>query len=91
MSRQSEKEARLRDAMAHLISLPQFREFMAHLRDQREDAVRYMIDHTTVKDQRESLAAAGEVRCWDTIHAVYENFRLELEQAAAERQEDVQG
>jgi hypothetical protein len=75
MSRQSEKELRLRDAMRDLVQDPRFQVWMEALRELRESAVGYMIDHTTVKDQRESLAAVGEVRCYDTIWQVYEAHR----------------
>jgi len=53
----------------------------------REGAVRYMVNSTTQKDQREALAAAGEVRCYDMIeHA----FRTHLQAAFTRREREAE-
>lgn len=79
---QREKEARLKEAMANLIPNASFTVFIEALREMREGAVGYMIDHATVKDPRESLAAVGEVRCYDTILAAYLSHKHGMEQQA---------
>lgn len=75
MTRQEFKEKQIRDALLDLSQDPRFETFMKALRDMRESAVLYMIDHTTAKDQRESLCAIGEVRCFDTIWAAYQSAK----------------
>lgn len=72
MTRQQEKEQRIKDALIDLARDPRFFSFMEALRDMREGAVQYMTTHTTVKDEREMLAAVGEVRCFDTILAAHD-------------------
>ena len=88
MSRQSEKELRLRDAMADLCRDPRFEEFISTLRDMKEGAVAYAVQHTTVRDQRESLAALGEVRAYSDIISLYEAHREPVaNQVVVEQQE----
>ena len=65
------KLARLKAAMSSLVQNPNFVEFMGTLTDLREGAIAYAVSHTTVRDQRETLAALGEVRCYDDILDVY--------------------
>jgi len=72
MTRQQQKEQQIRDGLLDLSRDPRFAVFMEALREMREGAVAYMTTHTTVKDERESLAAVGEVRCFDTIWAAYQ-------------------
>ena len=86
MTRQQQeaKEQRIKDALVDLARDPRFTVFMEALRDMREGAVQYMTTHTTVKEEREMLAAVGEVRCFDTILASYD---AALEYSAPEEQQ----
>lgn len=83
MTRQQEKDQQLHDAILELSMDPRFSVFMDTVRDMREDAVCYMVDHTSVKDQREVLAAAGEVRCFDRIFYAYKNALATAEERAS--------
>jgi hypothetical protein len=75
MSRQSEKELRLRDAMSSLVSNENFQVFMETIQELKDGAVDYAVGHTTVRDQRESLAALGEVRAYTDILAIFRAHR----------------
>jgi hypothetical protein len=75
MSRQTIKELRLKDAMASLVASPNFVEFIEALRELKEGAVSYAVQHTTVRDQRETLAAMGEIRAYSDIIGIYEAHR----------------
>jgi len=72
MSRNTDNQDTLRGAMSTLLPNPNFHEFIDAIRELREGAVMYAVTHTAVKDQRESLAALGEVRAdapWGTSSA----------------------
>lgn len=77
---------KLVEAMTPLVLLPAFQAFIETLRQSKDGAVQYMVDHTTVSTQRESLAAAGEVRAYLTIIQDYEAKREQLEAQIAEQQ-----
>lgn len=58
--------------MRDLVQDPRFGEFVNAIRELKEGAVAYAVSHTTVRDQRESLAALGEVRAYSDIISIYE-------------------
>jgi len=78
---------KLIEAMTPLVLLPAFQNWIEVLRQNKDGAVQYMVDHTTVSSQRESLAACGEVRAYLTIISDYEAQRQQLEQKIAEQQQ----
>ena len=85
MTKAQLKEQRIRDALLDLARDPRFSVFMEALSDMREGAVAYMTTRTTVKDEREMLAAVGEVRCFDTILSAYDQAK-EAQQPEADPQ-----
>jgi len=83
MSRNTETQETLRGAMSTLLPNPNFRDFIDALRQLREGAIMYAVSHTTVKDQREALAALGEVRAYSDIIDIvdsHENGKANEEQ-----------
>lgn len=85
--RNEQKQAIIKDAISALCLNPNFAGFITLVRDMRENAVQYMVTHTTVKDEREMLAAVGEVRAYDAIVAAYEDTLQSLEKDAERQQE----
>lgn len=81
MSRHSEKQEALQGAMASLLPNTNFQEFLEVLRDLREAAVAYAISHDTIKDQRNTLAALGEVRAYDDILGIAKAHEQVLDQS----------
>lgn len=82
------KAAQLSDAMENLVGNPNFELFMKFVRESlRESAVVYMTDHTTTKDQREWLVAAGEVRCYDKLWECYQHHLQQLQLRALQQQQ----
>ena len=67
------------DAMAPLVLLPKFQEWIETLRATKDAAVQYLVHTDTVKNERECMAALGEVRAYSTIIEVYEGQREQLE------------
>lgn len=87
MARKSAAQAnreRLIEAMTPLVLLPAFQAYIQQLREMKDEAVRYMVDHTAIANERESLVARGEVRAYLAIIQDYESKREQLEQQAAE-------
>lgn len=74
MSRNSETQEPLRGALSTLLPNPNFRQFIDALRELREGAVMYAVSHTAVKDQRETLAALGEVRAYSDIIDIVDSY-----------------
>lgn len=70
------------EAMTPLVLLPSFQNWIEVLRQTKESAVQYMINHTAVANERETLAAIGEVRAYSAIIQDYEAQREQLEQQA---------
>ena len=59
--------------------LPQFQNWIETLRQTKDGAVQYMVDHTAISNERESLVARGEVRAYLAIIQDYESQREQLE------------
>ena len=89
MARKSEKKAamdRVQASMMPLCTYPEFEKFMEEVRQMKDDAVRYMVDHTSVASERESLVARGEVRAYLWLLETYRGQREQMEQRVAEQQ-----
>lgn len=84
MNRQAEKQERLRAAMESLVANPNFEEFIDELRTMKDASILYAVSHTTVRDQRESLAALGEVRAYLDIIDAYEAHRAPVDNRVVE-------
>ncbi len=87
MTRQQLKEAQLRQAMESLIQYPPFASFISTLREQKEAAIAYAVSHTSVKDERETLAALGEIRTYSDIIAIYDAHSQAVEHQLVEDQQ----
>jgi arginine/ornithine N-succinyltransferase beta subunit len=81
-SRAQLEREKMMEARTPLVLLPAFQSWIETLRTTKDGAVQYMVDHTTTASQRESLAAAGEVRAYLAIIQDYEAQREQLEQQA---------
>ena len=68
--------------MTPLVLLPSFQNWIEVLRQTKDGAVQYMVDHTAIANERESLVARGEVRAYLTIIHDYEAQREQLEAQA---------
>ena len=86
--RQQETIAKLNAAMTGLLGYPHFAVFADTLRELREGAVAYAVEHTTVKDERESLAALGEIRAYGNILSIVDGAKDRLEEEASMRDQD---
>lgn len=71
---------RLLEAMTPLVLLPSFQAWIETLRQTKDSAVQYMVHHSAVSNERESLAAIGEVRAYLAIIQDYEAQKEVLEQ-----------
>lgn len=79
--RQQEERDKLIAAMQPLSLLPEFQKFISQVQEMKDGAVQYMVNHTTVASERESLVAKGEVRAYLWI---IETHRAQLEQLEAQ-------
>ena len=75
---------RLIEAMTPLVLLPAYQKWIEEVRLMKDEAVRYMVDHTAIANERESLVARGEVRAYLAIIQDYESKREQLENQAAD-------
>ena len=70
---------------------PKFQGWIETLRQTKDAAVQYLVHADVVKDERECMAAVGEIRAYLSIIENYEGQREQLEariaQAEAERQQ----
>jgi len=85
MARKSKAQAnreKLIEAMTPLVLNPAFQAWIETLRQTKDGAVQYMVDHTAISNERESLVARGEVRAYLAIIADFEQQREQLEQQA---------
>jgi hypothetical protein len=91
MARKSNKQIqldRIRAAMTPLVNLPQFQAYIAMLGEMKDEAVSYWVDNETVKSERESLVAKGEIRAYmnqiniynGEVHQLEEQAKFEAEQ-----------
>ena len=87
MTRQQLKEAQLRQAMESLIQYPPFTSFINTLREQKDAAVAYAISHTSVKDERETLCALGEIRALTDVIAIFDAHHQAVEHQFVEDQQ----
>lgn len=76
----SQKRQRLIEAMTPLVGLPQFAEFIDTIRELRDVATENAVRPETLKNQRTTLAAAGEVRAYLDIIAIYEAYKGQAEE-----------
>ena len=71
--------------MANLVRNQHFADFIEMLRDLKEEAVHAACLETTLKNERLTMATLGEVRVYDYIISVYEDFKDQpAEEEAAE-------
>lgn len=81
----AEKSARLQQALYRLAGNDAFADFMDEIRELQRNAMLDSINDLVVKDERLTLAALGEIRAYEAIAALYEDFvqqhtqRAELE------------
>jgi hypothetical protein len=87
-SRAQKEREQLIDAMQPLVLLPSFQKWIETLRQTKDAAVQYMVDHTSVAQQREHLAAVGEVRAYLAIIQDYEAQREQLEAVTQQENPD---
>lgn len=75
-------------AMTPLAILPEFEKWIDTVRQMKDEAVAYMVNHVSVANERESLVSKGEVRAYLWIIQTYEGQRQQLEaQAIAEAEQ----
>ncbi len=74
-------------AMTPLCALPEFEKFIESVREMKDDAVSYMVNHTSVASERESLVAKGEVRAYLWIIQTFEAQREALEAQMADQEQ----
>jgi len=86
-SRQQVEREKMMEAMQPLVLLPSFQAWIETLRQTKDGAVQYMVDHTAVANQREYLSAVGEVRAYLAIIQDYEAQRESLEAQARDVQQ----
>lgn len=70
-----QKRQRLTQAMTPLVGLPQFGDFMELIGELRDGAVERAVMPETLKNQRMTLASAGEVRAYLDILSIYQSHR----------------
>lgn len=83
----ADRQKRLQQAMFPLMGDDRFHAFMDLLEDMKNEAVGYYVDNDSIKCDRLSLAARGEVRAYLNILAVRDSFREQIEQREEMREE----
>ena len=73
-------------AMTPLCLLPEFEKFIHTVREMKDGAVEYMVNHQSVASERESLVAKGEVRAYLWILETYKAQKEQLEAQLREQQ-----
>ena len=68
------KEQAISGAMSELIRNQHFGEFINVLRSQRDAALIDLCSDEVLKSERLTLAAAGELRCFNSIIALYDDY-----------------
>ena len=80
-----ERSERLQNAMATLIGNDAFAAFIDELREQQRAAVLDACNDKVIASERLSMAAIGEIRAYEAVIAMYEDFvQTKLAQADAE-------
>jgi hypothetical protein len=69
-----EKSEKLQASMYRLVGNDAFQEFIDQVRELQRNAILDMINDTVARDERLSLAAIGEIRAYETIAGLYEDF-----------------
>lgn len=69
-----EKSDRIRQSMFRLVGNDAFSDFIDELRDQQRNAMLDSVNDAVLKDPRLSLAAAGEIRAFEAIISLYDDF-----------------
>jgi hypothetical protein len=67
-------QAKLSAAMLQLVSNPAFEEFIAELREMKDQAVRDLVSDGVIGDPSKVLAAGGSIRTYLDILDLYQNF-----------------
>lgn len=83
--RAAEKNRHIQQAMFPLVGDSRFIDFIEIIREQRDAAVRDAVTDRVVANERMLSVALGEIRCYESILSVYENFKVH-----AENQQDSQ-
>lgn len=83
-----ERSERLQNAMATLIGNEAFGAFIEELREQQHAAVLDSINDKVIANERLGLAALGEIRAYEAIISMYEDFvQTKLAQADYEAEQ----
>lgn len=82
-----EKSQRLAAAMQTLVHNTAFVEFVDELRNQQRNAMLELVRDEVVKDERLTLSAIGEIRCYESLIALYQNH---VDQLAQKAEQDVE-
>ena len=69
-----ERSDKLQAAMYRLVGNDAFQEFIDQVRELQRNAMLDLINDAVVKDERLSLAAVGEIRAYEMIAGLYEDF-----------------
>lgn len=69
-----EKSERLQAAMFRLIGNDAFQEFVDELREQQHAAMLDSVSDAVVGNDRKSLVAAGEIRAYQGLIGMYDDF-----------------
>lgn len=91
--RAADRQRRLEEALYPLIGDPRFDTFLSEVRQLRDAAVDFAITHESVKSDRATLSALGEVRAYTDLLNIAENYKAQLEarmEQEAEQAEVVQ-
>ncbi len=75
-------EKKLQSAMAELVLNPHFSSFIDLLKMQRESVIIDACMESTVASQRASMAAIGELRCYNSIINTFEDHLSRAQDAA---------
>ena len=82
------RDARIKASLEQLVTNVAFRDFMDLLAEQREVALEDALAERVIANERTSLTALGEVRCYNSIIAVYREI---LANPTTEEIEDAAG
>lgn len=84
----AERTERTQNAMLRLLGNDAFQQFIDELREQQRIAMLDSINDAVLKDERLSLAAAGEIRCYEAIISLYDDLMgQKLQQADIEAEQ----
>lgn len=84
------RQRRLELAMFPLIGDDRFTTFLETVRELKEDAVQFAVSNDSVKSDRATLSALGEIRAYTDILGIAENYKLQLEAAADRNTEEAE-